>query len=376
MKYRFLLLLVAVLITSNCSKESSDLVLSEKDITDVELKDISSDIEIYPIKSSHPMKKVDYYQSFGNYLFLRSEDSRTIYCVEGDSVISILDKGGRGRGEYNLISSFCYSPNDSLLYVFSDDMSLYTYKGLGFDFIEKAEEMPMLQSMRPLGGGKLFAYTIIGDNDIEDRYSYNIVDTQSGLMSSSILKMNKLGNFAHMKSDFYQNNDSLFFCVHRNGKEELFLYNIEEGKLEEIFEFMYEKKLRIPKRVIIKDSDNHSEVVRFQNYIRDNNFCIGIRYPIVKDNGNYISFWSLSKMGNRIFNIWSNGHIDRYHIRILGIQKDIRPDIVINDNYITIFQDISREIDGDSNKRSDLAEKIFLEFDKNKGNPVILRYKI
>lgn len=94
-----------------------------------------------------------------------------------------------------------------------------------------------------------------------------------------------------------------FFCVHRNGKEELFLYNIEEGKLEEIFEFMYEEKLRIPKRVIIKDSDNHIEVVRFQNYIRDNNFCIGIRYPIVKDNGNYISFWSLSKIGNRIFNI-------------------------------------------------------------------------
>lgn len=350
-------------------------MLYDDNVAQMELEEICSDIQIVPVKSSQPMKGISNCLSFGGFDFFLSTDGRTIYCMKGDSVISILDKGGRGRGEYAEIRTFAYSPEDSLLYV-AGPHGLIIYKGLSHEVVSVIGNLPAISSIRIIEENKLLAACYIPDNAMEERNGFFIIDTKTGAITDPILTMNDLSKMFHTDSDFYQSDDSIYIAVGDRAINSIYLYS--KGKLIRTLKFKYSKKLQIPKRVLVDDPDNINEHLIFNEYVRNNNFCIGAALPVIKNQGEYYMFWNSPEADDYILNIIKKDRVKRLHIKIPGIVGFVEPYWVSNDCYVTLFQNMFRETKAESNGEglSNLAETIFREYDNNNDNPVIMKYRI
>lgn len=367
----FLLAIIGALI---CGCKDEGILLPDDNIAQVELGEISSDIQLISIKSSQPMKDILICQSYGNYEFLLSSDYRTIYCVEGDTVISVLNKAGRGRGEYLSINTFAYSTEDSLMYVVENDGKMSIYKGFDYEFVGVINNLPRMTSIRVIENNKLLAVCTVPDDDIEVRFGFFIIDTKTGQISEPLLRMSYLGMFSHNDNDYYRHNDSIYFSVGDNEINRVYLYY--KGELTPKLEFMYSKKMRLPNEVLVGDLNDINEFLRFNEYIKNHSYCVGANYPIVKNDGDYFTFWSFPEAGDNILNIISNNRIKRYHINIPGIIGFVAPDYVSRDYYVALYQNMSKDENADRDGNSDLAERMFEEYDNNEGNPLLLKFKI
>ncbi|NLA94665.1 MAG: hypothetical protein GX840_05430 [Bacteroidales bacterium] len=373
MKFHPYFLAISGLLIWSCVEK--DHIQLPNSITQVELEDISSDIQLISVKSSQPMKDVLFYYNFGEYDFILSSDYRTIYCLEDDSIISVLERVGRGRGEYQGISTFAYSVEDSLMYVVDYNNKLYIYKGFDYEYIGIVDNLPQILSMRVVGKSHLLAACVIQDNEIEEQYGFVIIDTKTGTISERLLSMSYIGMFSNKHTSYYQYNDSIYFSVGDNYLNRIYLYS--NGEFTTQLEFTYSKKLRLPKRAIVDDPDDLSELLIFNNYVLGaNRYCFGADYPILSSDGHRCLFWSFPEGGDNIMTSILNNKITRYHITIPGITGFVAPHYVSSDYYVMPCQDMKRNNRADSKHISVLSEQIFEQIDKNEGNPVLLKFKI
>lgn len=303
MKFYNFVLTITVMI---CSCIGNNYIQLSDNVVQIELEDISSDIKLISVKSSQPMKDIFFCYNFGDYNFLLSDDYRTIYCLEGDSITSVLEKAGRGRGEYLGISTFAYSIEDSLMYVFDTSRKLYIYKGFDYEYIGQIDNLPAIKSLRVIDKDHLLAACYVKDNDIEERYGHFIIDVKTGKLSERLSSMSYPGYYFHSYTHYCQFGDSIYFSVGDNIVNRIYLYS--NGELTTQLEFIYSKKLRLPKRVLVDDPDNLNEHLIFNDYVKgDNRYCIGAGYPLLSNDGHRIMFWSFpGKNGVDCYS--KNGH--------------------------------------------------------------------
>lgn len=375
--FHFLLAITGVLVCS-CKNDNSYIQLSNN-ITQVELDDISSDIQLISVKSSQPMKGISRCYCFGDYDFLLSDDYRTIYCLEGDSITSVFDKYGRGRGEYQGINTLAYSVEDSLVYVFDSSLRLLIYKGFDYKLTGIIENLPEFQSMRVVDKDHLLAVCLIRDDNLDAGYGFRLIDTKIGESSEWLLTMGYLGMVFHNVSDYYQCGDSTYFSVGDNVVNRIYLYF--DGELTTQLEFTYSKDLRFPERVLIDDTDNLTDNINayltFNDYVKSGNrYCVGANYPIISSDGSRFMFWSFPEGGDNIMTIISNNQIDRYHIAIPGIAGFVAPNCTSKNYYVVLCEEIKRDEQTDIGSNTLLANRIFEQIENNEGNPVILKFKV
>ena len=95
--------------------------------------------------------------------------------------------------------------------------------------------------------------------------------------------------FSNKHTSYYQYNDSIYFSVGDNYLNRIYLYS--NGEFTTQLEFTYSKKLRLPKRAIVDDPDDLSELLIFNNYVLGaNRYCFGADYPILSSDGHRCLF--------------------------------------------------------------------------------------
>ena len=375
MNFKLLRLPIVAVLICSCSNKYDVINLSDDNIIQMDVEEICTDIQIIPIKSSSPMKGIETCLHFGEYDFLLSSDKRTLYWVKDDSVISQLDKGGRGRGEYLEINAFAYSPVDSLLYV-ANPNGLNIYKGLNYELKYVLGNVPSINTLRVLENNILLAGCYVADNDMNERNGLFIIDVKNGVVSDPLISMNSLSKLFHNETVYYQTGDSLYISVGDRAINSIYLYC--KGELTQKLQYMYSKKLQIPKRVMVKNPDNISDQIIFNDYLRSNDFCVGGFLPIVRNQGDCYMFWNAPKSDDFILNIIEQDQIKRIRIGIPGLEGLLAPNWVSNDSYVSIYQNWfhGTKEENYSNGFSELSEKLLSLSINNDDNPVLIKYRI
>ena len=166
---RKIVLLFASVITFACSPKNTDdvLLLSDDMIETVNFEDAVCDIQIFRVKSSAPMKGIEQFYEAGDYILALSTDHGTVYWIKGDTVVSVLERKGRGPGEYAWISDLLYNPADSILYLSDIDGMVLKYQGINHTFLGKIEGVPSVSDLFLTNGDTVItAYSETDENNI------------------------------------------------------------------------------------------------------------------------------------------------------------------------------------------------------------------
>lgn len=366
MKSPLFLIVIACYLFSGCK--------TDNDIKEITLEEISSDIQLFPVKYHEPMKDILLYLDYEECGFLLSNDFQTIYRMEGDTITSVLEKTGRGRGEYQGIHTFTYSSVDSLLYVVDNNSKIYIYKGRDYKFIKHINDLPRILAINSIGKNKLLIAAAILENNVDERYGLYILNTETEELSERMLAMNYTGTVFHNFTNYNPCDSSIYFSIADHDINRIYRY--ADNMLNTELEFSYPKEMRIPERVIVNNPDNLNELLTFNNYIKEYEFCIGAGYPISLDKGKRLAFWSFPKANDNILNIVSSGKIEKYHVIIPGMKGYIKPECAANNHYFLLYQHISKDERLSNIDKSDLSEKIVQLYENNNGNPVILKFDL
>lgn len=367
------LLVVSLSVFYSCQSRI-DLIISDKNVIETGIEEISFDIQLMAIKSSQPIKDISLGYTSGKYDFLLASNGSTVYCVEGDSVVSILDKKGRGRDEYLYITTLAYSPEDSLLYVVDADKKMLIYKLPENKLVKSFEDLPAIHSLKVIDNNRLLAKCFASENDLDERYGFLYIDTKTGMISDMVFTFSNTASKYLDDTNITQCEGSVYFVLGSNDVNQFYSYT--RGKFSPQLNFMYSRKLRIPERVRVKDPDNLNEQNLYAEYVSSHKYCIGAFFPISYVDGKKITFWSIPDVnnGDYILNRIMGDEITSYHITIPGYSGLIRPTWVSNGYYVYLYQGASR--DENYTGESPLANKIDKLFQNNDGNPVVVKFKV
>lgn len=111
-----------VMLFAECKKENTvhNGVLSinnSSESQEVAFEDVATDISIVPLICDEPMDGINSIKCYGSRAVMRANGAESIYIFDDGKLTAKLNKVGRGRGEYTIISSFVYSPSTNILYV-------------------------------------------------------------------------------------------------------------------------------------------------------------------------------------------------------------------------------------------------------------------
>lgn len=368
-------LIVSVLLLSvGCQNEKSAYQLADSDIKEITLES-SFNVDVRTIKSADPLKSIDGCYSFNGHLFLLSVDKRTIYYVEKDSVVSKLDKAGRGSGEYLNVNVFAYSEEDSIMYVSHGD-EILKYQGLSNNYVGKIRVDAKISSLNVVNRNTLMATCYLEDKRNFDEYGIFLLSTETGQITKEVIGLDYDSYYFSQARDFYQSNNSIVFPV---GGDINKVYRFSEDRLEEITSFQYEKKYRIPKKYKVKDTEDIKQLMKYTDFVLNGDYCVGGYYPLVKNDA--VLVWSFpfdnGEPFRRILSKLSNGKVNRYsELQITGTTIILSPYIVWEDKYLFMLQSTSDAILDKENELSALGKKIVDSLNSNEGNPILILFDL
>ena len=382
-----IVLALAVLSLLSCSgnKQKTSLLLSDDLIEDVNFEDVACDVQVFSLKSPYLMKGIEMFYGIDDLIFGISEDHRTIYWIKGDSVISVLEKYGRGHGEYTYINDFTYYPHDSILYVHTIDDRLMRFLGLNGKYLGECPEFSGNTGMHAINRTTLLAN---GSYDGEDGLIHQglfLIDAETGELGKMVCPMDYAQElFYNDETRNYQSGDSIWFIVPGPGDDDNVVYMFVEDTAKAVLSFRYDEKWSIPESVLLRElsvdykNDINYVIQKLQpmvDYRMKESFCNGGYHLIYS--GNKMMFWSFAEMPQAILNVIRNKKdVSRYLITLPGFEDYVFPTFMFEDYYITTFNTMFGKDIADESKLTPLGRQIKKEIDGSDGNPVFLRYHI
>ena len=383
MLMRKIVLLFALAGLFACSPKSTDkvLLLSDDMIETVNFEDAVCDIQILRVKSSEPMKGIEQFYEAGDYILALSTDHGTVYWIKGDTVVSVLERKGRGPGEYPYINDFVYNPIDSILYLSDINGTVLMYQGINHTYLGKIEDVPSVSDLFLTNGDTVITtYNEKDENNIL-HFGLFIEKISSAQILEKLLPLDYHSDFMSGTADFYKHGDSIWFTVPGNRMSLNLLY---KGTLYPQFYFEFDKKWQVPEEVIPKDlkpatPDDMSSLEKYMTYneyLQKNQYNISKATFTLYDDGRYI-FWNHYTSGS-ILNIVNKRDVKRYALKLVGLQNPIHPDLRFKDYFVTTFNcpygyEVQEE---DDFTQSPIAQRIKRQMDLNEGDPVIMLYHI
>ena len=385
MKKIVLALAVLSLLSCSKSKQKTSLLLPDDIIEEVNFEDIACDVQVFSLKSPCLMKGIEMLYGIDDLIFGISEDHRTIYWIKGDSVISVLEKYGRGHGEYTYINDFTYYPQDSILYVHTIDDRLMRFQGLNGKYLGECSEFQGNTGMHAIDSRTLLAD---GSYDGEDGLIHQglfLIDAETGKLGKMICPMDYAqGYFNNDETRNYQSGDSIWFIVPGPGDDDNIVYMFLNDSARAMLSFRYDEKWRIPESVLLRELP--------VSYRNDINFIMQKLQPMVdyrmKEsycNGGYhliyskdrMMFWSCAEMPQTILNvIKGKKDVSRYLVTLPGFEDYVFPTFMFEDYYVTTFNTPFGIDIADEGKLTPLGKQIKKEIDSSDGDPVFLMYHI
>ena len=240
-KVHCLFVAIIAIMTLDCCKESrnkNSLLIDDEKYSSVLLEDFADSIRVVRIYSSEPMKELEngitYYDK--NFLFLGSDDDKTIYCLRNDSVISKLNAVGRGFGEYNTLINVCYSAADSLLYGYvPGKLAIMCYRVPSFEFVKSIRVNTSITAMRYVGDNTILAVGRTPSKDYDRTNGIFKISTVTNEINE-IMPINYLSAYLLGSSSFFENDGKQ--CLIVPGFDNR-VYEYSDHKLRELISFNY-----------------------------------------------------------------------------------------------------------------------------------------
>lgn len=371
-------------------------VITASDIDEeADLTEIAYDFRIHPLKADGPLDGIGGVKSWGDVMLARTNDSRKILRFDNYKLTSVIDKLGRGPGEYYFIEDFSYDKANNAIYI-ENDSTLVTYDATTLEFKGKQPVNINIQNILNLGDQMLYYGFFL------DEYNRTASEGKMNLPKESMILVDrderdlKKGVVLYRESYlqrltmgypelFYVNPLNRSTCltgfVNRivtfDDKEIADVYRFKLGNgvipagIDEIFdkEEMDAKELSAALTTISKAmSDGPS---------------INLTYNIMVDNGtvsfrtSYNSNGELGSSSQYLYWVHKDNETKVYkHLRIPGLSHDINPTGANGNHQIAIIENLGDlAIDKDV-PMSPLAQQIIDELKKqNDDNPVMLEFR-
>ena len=281
------MLLVAALSLSLYGCGQSAQTVNVDNVVTVELKESDSDTKIIPIRCSVPMDDILRGICYDDFIFLMGMSRNAIYCVQGDTVVSILEASGRGHGEYSSINDYAYSQDEHILFVYADG-KLLKYAVPEMAFLESVD-MPITPSgMAVLNSKEILMNCSFMEENGKDAYrGICIVSSQTGEVIRRCYGLDYINKKMMMQNDLTTVPGGFVFPLNSLTRNSILHYDIESESVEELFAFCFNSNWRVPRR-LVKLSKGDVMLYAMEDY-KETRHLEGGHYPNLIDSG--ISFW-------------------------------------------------------------------------------------
>lgn len=363
-------------------------------------------VTLIPVKSEVLLKDIGETVCYGDYMFMFSSDGATLYELYKDSVIGVLDRQGRGPGEYINLSSITYSEKDSLLYVCSlgSESFLQIYRGRKFIHVGKVEfptnenqrvsSFCLVDSKHIMVSQPDFHFLqLVEDNnkfdiDTVDYGGMYIFDLQTKEYVDTLLRYDiydAIGQYVNASNCGYCRHDGgvAFSIQHFN---HVTIYNYANGKVTQLQSFRYDDMFACPDKLRITDlsADNGEQFNNFMIWsypypLNDQRKSFGAK--TLRVDGDKISFWNIVLGTNQEgwsefnYNVYDGKDVARYNYKIDNMSWRVLPQFVYKGRYGELWQG-TPNMQNSEEEYSPLQKKIIeaYELQMEDDNPVIFLY--
>lgn len=388
MKKLFLLSISALVLLAGCQRTATTPteveVVNLTDVIEVgDLTEIATDFVVVPLKYDGPIDAIEGIKFFDNKAFGRNKDSRKIYCFNDYELYAILDRLGRGPGEYTYISDFTYNMKTNTLYI-PNDTVIWCYDATTMDYIGKREVNFDIQNMQVFGD-KVLYNGIPGFEKTRMNYSVILADIEQNDLSDAVVLSRH-----HLLHEYIYGSPQVFYInpMNRSYSRTGFVNSIvtfDDDSITTIYNFRF-GDIDVPKSYIATDysqyeNDITSFIINWYSEMSDIPAPCEI-FNIIVD-GKTISFrydyypegtggrtdelyWVKNKKGTNVY----------HKLRVPGITLDIEPIGCHDNRNVAILDNYREDCIDDSTEMSPLGKQIIEAMkSQNDDNPVLIEFR-
>lgn len=386
MKKLFYLCICALFVFTGCKQTTSNEVevVNLADVIEVgDLTQIATDFVVVPLKSDSPIDGFQRIKCIGSKTFGWNNDGKKIYCFDNYELYAIINRLGRGPGEYTKISDFAYNEKKNILYI-SNDSIILCYDATTMDYIGKRKVNIFIHSMQVFGDKVIYECS---PNFLNDKmYSYVILadDRQDDLSNATLLSRN---HFLH-ESIYGGPQVSCINKMNRSYSKTDYVNSIvtfDDDSITTIYNFRL-GDIDIPKSYIDPDysqyeNDQLSFILNWFNYFADSPRPGNISNTIV--DGKTISFCynyyrdNSSYSPDHLYWVHNKNKTKVYHsLHIPGIPINIEPIGCHDNRNVAILDNYGNDCIDDSTEMSPLGIQIIEAMKaQNDDNPVLIEFR-
>ena len=276
---------VLCMLLISCSNDTNVVDVDNVDIVD--MNEIRSNIRVLPIKCGFPMDEIYRSIAYDDYIFSMGLSFKKIYCIRNDTVLSVLDASGRGRGEYTSINDFAYSHYENILYVSADGKLLkYTVPDMEFigstDFSMSSSTMIVLNNNEILLNG-----SFMEDNQKDVYRGFCRISSKTGELLERCYDLDFATKKMLMPWDLTPVPGGFVFPGNSFTRNSILFFDLADGSTKELFSFSFNKKWKVPKR-LVKLAKKDPMLYAMEDY-KETRRLEGGHFPCVTDSA--LVFW-------------------------------------------------------------------------------------
>lgn len=374
----FVCMTTTVMLFTECKEGNTvrDGILSINDSynsQEVAFEDVATNIRIVPLISDEPIGASTMLQCYGSTTVMRSNDLYSLYFFEDGKMIAKLNKVGRGRGEYNGISDFVYSPARKIVYVLASNKVL-KYSVPEMEFIGSLELSTTLNIA--LHDDTTLICRMTSPDQIPGIY---FVNTESGQVCGKLKDICGMSFLTNTDISFYSPDHRILSDGSSLNTISEVSANIQEGE-KMILKFNFGKEGLPAKFDSITENTGMDFFMDLTQYLTDHRETVVTEISKAMVRNDTISFWYLSGItGPRHYCRIIGDRMVRYTgFKGTGLKGAIMPTSLTNQGqYVTVIDMLPETLYDDSGDRSEFTSQLETALRSQEfNNPVLVFYDI
>lgn len=395
------LLALSALAVMGCSGSTSlspgeiDVLTDSQIYDEGDLTEIACDFVVKPLKSNEPMDGIGGIKFWGDKAFARSNDNVKLLCFDNYNLYAVLNKKGRGPGEYIYLSDFSYDSKDNLIYVGNDSL-ICVYDANTMNFIRKQFVSFDIQNLLNVGDKMLYYGLKIDESrKMSDQDGYNATESviladrgewdlenRSTVLNQHSYYHRTIFGFPQL---FYVNPQNMSFCLPGYVNR---IVTFDNDSTTDVYRFMLasnDNKMlsKYMKEESIEDVNLEDITKDYTELLLNGPFLENI-YNIIVDKGTVsfrLNYYPKGLLGEEGFTYlyWvhnESGTKAYKSLRIPGLAMDIEPTGCHDNRNVAIIENLGDDAIDENAKMSPLAKQIIDELKKqNDDNPVLIEFR-
>lgn len=368
---------IAMLFTE-CKKTASfeDLVSIKNadQAQEVTFEDMATNIRIVPLVSDEPIDGLSNMKCYGSTTIYYSVNG-FIYVFEDGKQVAKLDKKGRGRGEYTLITDYVYSPSSKVLSIIDAFTTIHKYSVPEMQYLGSVSIDGMAMSMAEHDDSTLLCRMV--PKDVE-KTAICFVSSNTGRVRKihkdvSVFSMLLSSNMAYYTPDYRYLTETGSICSVLEIPSDI----DQEAKTILHCEF---GDLGIPAEFDTITEENSTELtlslIQFLSEKRES-VIASMTWPVVKDD--YVSFWydNILSSLTTYCRVSNDGIVKYSGFTAKGTKKKFTPNTMANTTYVTLVQGLPESVFEETDERSQFSADLEKAMNAQAfNNPILVYYDI